>query len=69
VLIEPNIGVGLWDRVALREEYHELAAARKLGVTPNWEHIGANARYVLRDLNQAGEDYLNALQASNARLP
>lgn len=69
VLIEPNIGVGLWDRVALREEYHEREAARRLSVDPNWEHIGENARCVLRDLNQAGEDYLNVLQASNARLP
>jgi len=68
VLIEPNIGVGLWDRVALREEYHELERARMEGVSPDWDRIGENARIVLRDLNCAGEDYLNALHADHARL-
>jgi len=68
VLIEPNIGVGLWDRVALREEYHELERARSAGIGPDWDRIGANARIVLRDLNRAGEDYLNALNAGNVLL-
>jgi len=68
VLIEPNIGVGLWDRVALREEYHELERARSEGDSPSWDRIGENARIVLRDLNCAGEDYLNALNADDAFL-
>ncbi|MDO9103653.1 MAG: hypothetical protein Q7U57_01695 [Methylovulum sp.] len=68
VLIEPNIGVGLWDRVALREEYHELERARSAGVSPDWERIGENARVVLSDLNRAGEDYLNALNADHVLL-
>jgi hypothetical protein len=68
VLIEPNIGVGLWDRVALREEYHELERARNEGTSPDWDRIGENARIVLRDLNRAGEDYLNALNTNHALL-
>ncbi len=63
VLIEPNIGVGLWDRVALREEHHELERARDAGIDPDWNRIGENARIVLRDLNRAGEAYLDALKA------
>ena len=63
VLIEPNIGVGLWDRVALREEYYELEQARNAGINPDWYRIGENARVVLKDLNRAGEDYLKVLNA------
>jgi hypothetical protein len=61
VLIEPNIGVGLWDRVALREEFHELALADAEHREPDWNRIGVNARIVLRDLSRAGEDYLAGL--------
>jgi hypothetical protein len=61
VLIEPNIGVGLWDRVALREEVHELRRAEAEGRPPDWGRIGAEARIVLRDLSRAGEDYLRKL--------
>jgi len=56
VLIEPNIGIGLWDRVALREE----AFARAKGELAA-EEIGVNARIVLRDFARAGEDYLAAI--------
>lgn len=66
VLIEPNIGVGLWDRVALREEHHELERARRAGTAPDWDRIGANARIVLMDLNRAGEGYLDALRVNHA---
>lgn len=62
VLIEPNIGVGLWDRVALREEVHEWRRAETEGRAPDWDCIGREARVVLRDLNQAGEAYLRRLQ-------
>jgi len=69
VLIEPNIGVGLWDRVALREEHHELERARSLGIAPDWDRVGENARIVLRDLNRAGEDYLDACLNNDGLLP
>jgi hypothetical protein len=68
VLIEPNIGVGLWDRLALREQHHELERASCQGLSPDWDHIGENARIVLKDLNRAGEDYLDALKANHASL-
>ena len=62
VLIEPNIGVGLWDRVALREEAHERAASEAARRPFDWDRVGENARVVLRDLSRAGEDYLKALE-------
>ncbi len=62
VLIEPNIGVGLWDRVALREEARERAASEAGGRPFDWDRVGENARIVLRDLSRAGEDYLRALE-------
>jgi len=58
VLVEPNIGVGLWDRVALREEVHEGRRAGVAGREPDWHRVGAEARIVLRDLHGAGEEYL-----------
>ena len=61
VLIEPNIGVGLWDRVALREEARERAASEADGRPFERDRVGENARIVLRDLSRGGEDYLRAL--------
>ena len=58
VLIEPNIGIGLWDRLALREIYFNVQATDK----PDWSKVGANARVVLRDFASAGEDYLKAIK-------
>ena len=58
VLIEPNIGIGLWDRLALREEYYAVRAADH----PDWHAVGANARIVLRDMASAGEAYLKAVK-------
>jgi len=58
VLIEPNIGIGLWDRLALREIYFNVQAADQ----PDWSKVGANARIVLRDFASAGEDYLKAIK-------
>ncbi|MFZ4703820.1 MAG: hypothetical protein ACOYMG_27565, partial [Candidatus Methylumidiphilus sp.] len=63
VLIEPNIGVGLWDRVALREEFDELNQAQAEGRGIDWNRVGENARVVIRDLHRAGEEYLAALGA------
>jgi hypothetical protein len=62
ILIEPNIGIGLWDRVALREIEHERALANGDPEQMNWDNVGANARVVLRDLAQAGAEYLVALR-------
>lgn len=64
VMIEPNIGVGLWDRVALREEFHEREASAREQRPFDWDRVGANARIVLRDLTRGGEGYLQALQDS-----
>ncbi len=61
ILIEPNIGIGLWDRVALREIEHERERAREAGKPMDWNRVGRNARVVLRDLTRAGADYLAAL--------
>lgn len=62
VMIEPNIGVGLWDRVALREEFHEREASQREQRPFEWSRVGENARIVLRDLSRGGEDYLQALR-------
>ncbi|MHB9133693.1 MAG: hypothetical protein ACYDBB_21730 [Armatimonadota bacterium] len=58
VLIEPNIGIGLWDRVALREETYAGTADGDM----DWTQVGANARIVLRDFAKAGRDYLAAIK-------
>jgi hypothetical protein len=67
VMIEPNIGVGLWDRVALREEAAERATAELEGRAVDWSRIGVNARIVLRDLSRGGETYLDALDRPGDR--
>jgi hypothetical protein len=61
VLIEPNIGIGLWDRLAIREEYHFVQTA----TVPDWHAVGANARIVLNDLAKAGEEYLAHIKRDN----
>lgn len=58
VLIEPNIGIGLWDRLALREIYFNVQATDQ----PDWSKVGINARVVLRDFASAGADYLKAIK-------
>ena len=63
VMIEPNIGVGLWDRVALREEFHERESSQSENRPFDWNRVGVNARVVLRDLTRGGEVYLQALRA------
>jgi len=65
VLIEPNIGVGLWDRVTLREIEHEKERAEAAQEEMNWDHVGENARTVLRDFTRAGGDYLVALEGKD----
>lgn len=62
VLVEPNIGLGLWDRVALREAAVEAQRAEDQQGTVDPDAIGRQARIVLSDLSKAGEAYLNALE-------
>jgi hypothetical protein len=57
VLIEPNIGIGLWDRVALREEIYAHTAH---GI--DWTRVGVNARIVLGDFARTGWQYLQAVE-------
>ena len=65
VLIEPNIGIGLWDRLSIREEEHERERAQATGEDMQWDKVGENARIVLRDLSQAGSEYIAALQTQH----
>ncbi|MHB9025040.1 MAG: Rossmann-fold NAD(P)-binding domain-containing protein [Armatimonadota bacterium] len=62
VLIEPNIGIGLWDRVAIREEFYARATAAQDAAPIDWNMVGANARIVLKDLAIAGQEYLQAIR-------
>jgi len=64
VLVEPNIGLGLWDRVAIREEVTERERSSYSESTFNPDAVGKQARIVLADLTRAGADYLNALGQS-----
>jgi len=61
IMIEPNIGIGLWDRVAIREEVHESERAEAENREMDWDRVGENARIVLRDWARAGSDYIDAL--------
>ena len=63
VLIEPNIGIGLWDRLAIREQFSYTTNAG----TPDWQAVGANARIVLGDLAEAADKYLAALRGMETR--
>jgi len=58
--LEPNVGIGLWDRFNLREEEWErkLAAAQKRKL--DWDAIGHDDRIVLRNFAVAGQQYLEA---------
>jgi hypothetical protein len=61
VLIEPNIGIGLWDRLSIREQEIERIRTEQSGDEMNWDRVGENARIVLRDMARAGADYRSAL--------
>ncbi|MFH1740962.1 MAG: hypothetical protein ABIH23_18320 [bacterium] len=58
--LEPNVGIGLWDRYTLREEETECQKAREEDREINWESIGTSDRIVLRSFAIAGEEYLKA---------
>jgi len=46
VLIEPNTGIGLWDRYWLRELDRETRLAAQDGRPINWDNVGVSARTV-----------------------
>ena len=58
--LEPNVGIGLWDRFNLREEHWEGRDAARDGRPFNWDAVGHDDRIVLRNFALAGEDYLRA---------
>ena len=62
VLVEPNVGLGLWDRVALRESIVETQRAEEQHRPIDPDATGQQSRIVLSDLSKAGEAYLDALE-------
>ena len=58
--LEPNVGIGLWDRYTLREEEIEQQQAKDESRQINWDVIGRSDRTVLRNFAIAGEEYLQA---------
>jgi hypothetical protein len=60
VHLEPNVGIGLWDRYSLREEEWEARAASAEGRAFDWDAVGRDDRIVLRNFAIAGHQYLDA---------
>ena len=60
--LEPNVGIGLWDRFNLREEMLETQASEGQGRAFNWDNVGTSDRIVLRNFVIAGEQYLDAVR-------
>lgn len=60
ILLEPNVGIGLWDRYNLREQVNEQSACRREKRRFNWNNVGQSDRIVLRTFVLSGEDYLKA---------
>jgi hypothetical protein len=58
--LEPNVGIGLWDRFSLREEEWERTCSRQEGREFDWDKVGQDDRKVLRNFAIAGEEYLRA---------
>ncbi len=58
--LEPNVGIGLWDRYNLREEVNEAMKAKREKREYNWNNIGVSDRIVLKNFILSGEDYLKA---------
>ena len=59
--LEPNVGIGLWDRFTLREEVLEQRACEAEGRPFNWDNVGTSDRTVLRNFIIAGDQYLDAV--------
>ncbi|MEW6753292.1 MAG: hypothetical protein AB1505_20270 [Candidatus Latescibacterota bacterium] len=60
--LEPNVGVGLWDRFNLREEVLEAEASARQGRPFDWDNVGTSDRLVLCNFVLAGEQYLDAVR-------
>ncbi len=58
--LEPNVGIGLWDRYSLREQEWETRAAVAEGRPIDWDAIGREDRVVLRNFAVAGQEYIEA---------
>jgi len=58
--LEPNVGIGLWDRYNLREEIAEREQSRKENREFNPDNVGVSDRTVLRNFILSGEDYISA---------
>ena len=61
--LEPNVGIGLWDRFNLREEVIETRASQQEGRSFDWDQVGTSDRIVLRNFVVAGEQYLDAVRS------
>jgi hypothetical protein len=58
--LEPNVGIGLWDRYNLREQANEIERNQKTGSKFDWSNIGQSDRIVLKNYVLSGEEYLKA---------
>jgi hypothetical protein len=58
--LEPNVGIGLWDRFSLCEEAWERRSAEAEGRPFDWDAVGHDDRIVLRNFAIAGDEYLRA---------
>ena len=54
------MGIGLWDRYNLREEFNEKRQAEREKRPFNPDHVGQSDRIVLKNYVLAGEEYLKA---------
>ncbi len=58
--LEPNVGIGLWDRYNLREQAFEEKLSHEKGREFDWYNVGRSDRVVMRNFVLSGEDYLKA---------
>ena len=58
--LEPNVGIGLWDRFSLREEEWETYFAARECRDFNWNNVGKDDRVVLRNFAIMAEEYVKA---------
>ncbi len=61
--LEPNVGIGLWDRFNLREEVLEREASTRDQRAFDWSNVGTSDRVVLRNLVISGAQYLDAIRS------
>ncbi|MBZ0258050.1 hypothetical protein K8I31_18440 [bacterium] len=58
--LEPNVGIGLWDRYNLREETHEHESVARGERKFDWNNIGQSDRIVLTNFALSSAEYLKA---------